>query len=333
MHRARLAISSSLFVLSIGCGYVGPIQPPSPQIPAQVKDLAAVQRGGKIEIAFHTPPRTTDNISIKKFLEIDLSIGAQPTPFNLVAWEKTAKPFLLPIPPPNDPLDPKPLPVTASLPIEDFVGKHVSVAVRTAVKEGDHYSSWSNRIELDVTEPVSTPADVKIAASAAGVVVSWSPVASADHYRILRQAPNEKAFSEVGSTQDTNFIDAGSQFDVAYSYQVVALNAGAESAPTPPLQITPVDTFPPAVPSGVAALAGPESIELSWQRSPEADTAGYYIYRSVDGSPFTRLGDRVTLPTFSDRNIERGKTYRYQITAVDQKNNESDRSAIAEVSL
>ncbi len=78
-------------------------------------------------------------------------------------------------------------------------------------------------------------------------------------------------------------------------------------------------------------LAGPESIEVSWQRSPEADTAGYYVYRSVDGGAFERLGDKVTLPAFSDRKVEHGKTYRYQISAVDQKKNESDRSAVVEV--
>jgi fibronectin type 3 domain-containing protein len=39
----------------------------------------------------------------------------------------------------------------------------------------------------------------------------------------------------------------------------------------------------------------------------------------------------LTLPTYSDHNVEHGKTYRYQVSAVDQKNNESAKSAVAEV--
>jgi fibronectin type 3 domain-containing protein len=37
------------------------------------------------------------------------------------------------------------------------------------------------------------------------------------------------------------------------------------------------------------------------------------------------------LPTYSDRNVQHGKTYRYAVSAVDQKNNESAKSMVAEV--
>ena len=85
------------------------------------------------------------------------------------------------------------------------------------------------------------------------------------------------------------------------------------------------------MPGGVTALAGPQSIELSWDRSPEVDLAGYFVYRSVNGAAVERLGGMVSLPVFSDEKVEHGKTYRYQIASVDRKNNESAKSAAVEV--
>lgn len=317
-----------------GCGYVGPIMPPSPQIPSAIKDLSAVERGPKIEIAFRTPPRTTDGVSVKKFSEIDLRLGPPSIPFNFETWADSAQQYSLNPPPPGDPLDPKPIPMSVSIPIEKYVGQRVVIAVRTSIRPGDeHFSAWSNRIVLEIVPPVDTPTSVKVAASADGVVLDWPGVKDADTYRIQRKAADENALAEVGTSKTPHFVDTTSQFDVAYSYQVVALHSGAESLPSESLSITPVDTFSPSVPTGVAALAGPESIEVSWQRSPEADTAGYFIYRSTDNSPFERQGDIVNLPAFSDRKVEHGKTYRYQISSIDQKKNESERSPAVEVTF
>jgi hypothetical protein len=314
-----------------GCGYVGPIVPPSPEIPSQVKDLVAVERGGKIEIFFLTPPRTTDSVAIKKFSEIDLRIGPALEPFDYAKWAETAKAYPVNPPPPGDPFDPKPLPITASLPLEGFEGKRVAVAVRTAIKRGDHYSPWSNHVVLDVIPALSTPTDLKVAASADGVVLDWQGSDAAEGYRILRQGPGDKNLLEIGHADKTHFVDTTSQFDVPYTYEVVAVCGGAESLPSELKSITAIDTFAPSVPGGVTALAGPESIEVSWQRSPEADLAGYFVYRSVNGGAFERQGDMVNLPAFSDTKLEHGKTYRYQISSMDKKNNESAKSAAVEV--
>jgi len=327
---AGFAVFISLLCLG-GCGYVGPVLPPSPEIPAQVKDLVAVERGDKIEISFRTPARTTDNVAIKKFSEIDLRIGPAQTPFDFDAWAASAKAIPINPPPPGDPFDPKPLPMSEAIPLKDLLGKHIAVAVRTAIKRGNHYSAWSNRVVLDVVPPLNMPTDVKIAASADGVVLDWPAIDTSEGYRILRQGPGDKSFVDVGKADKPHFVDTSSQFDVAYSYEVIAVSGAAESLPSKVLQITPIDTFPPSVPSGVTALAGPESIEVSWQRSPEADTAGYYVYRAVPGGNFERQGDLVNLPAFSDRKVEHGKTYRYQISSLDKKNNESAKSAATEV--
>jgi fibronectin type 3 domain-containing protein len=105
----------------------------------------------------------------------------------------------------------------------------------------------------------------------------------------------------------------------------------AESLPSKPFVITAVDVFPPKVPASITALTAANSVEVSWERSPDADLKGYYLYRSANGRSFERQGNLLTLPTYSDHNVEHGKAYRYAVSAVDQKGNESARSAVAEV--
>lgn len=327
---ARFLMLASLLWLA-GCGYVGPVMAPSPEIPQQVNDLTAVERGNKIEISFHTPSRTTDRLGIKKFSDIDLRIGPASEPFDYAHWAETAKHYPLNPPPAGDPLDPKSLAVTASIPLDDFSGRRVAVSVRTAIKRGDNYSSWSNRAVFVVTPPLLAPTGVKATASAGGVVLDWNPVPSAERYRVSRHLQNEKNWSDLGQADTPHFVDSTAQFDAQYAFQVVALSGSAESVPSGPEEILYQDTFAPSIPAGVTVLAGPESIEVSWQRSPESDLAGYFVYRSVGGGPAERQGAMLNLPAFSDRAVEHGKTYRYQISSVDKKNNESAKSAAADV--
>src|SRR5204862_3326546 len=90
--------------------------------------------------------------------------------------------------------------------------------------------------------------------------------------------------------------------------------------------ITPEDTFPPAVPSGLRADPVTASIELGWDRNTEPDLAGYRIYRATGDGPLEKLADTSQVPTYSDRALERGKTYRYALSSVDRAGNESERS-------
>ncbi len=318
----------SLFLAS--CGYVGPVVPPSPELPTAVTDLAVVERGDQLVITFDTPPRTTDNLAIKRFSEIELHIGPAITPFDFDRWAASSRRYELPIPPDNDPDDPKPRPILKTLPASDWIGKRVDVFVRTAVKKSDHYSQWSNRVVVQVVPPLSPPV-VEAKATKPGYMLTWPAEVSGLHYEIFRQGPTENTPQQIGTADVPLYVDNTSQWDTPYTYTVVAQKDSASSLPSAPVHVIHADTFAPDVPASITALAGPDSIEISWSRSPDADLKGYYIYRSVNGGSFERQGDLTSLPTFSDHNVERGKTYRYAVSAVDQKGNESDKSAPAEV--
>jgi hypothetical protein len=323
-----IACLSWIFWLS-GCGYVGPVLPPSPQLPQAITDLQAIERGDQIVITFSTPVRTTDNLAIKQFSEIDLRIGSASIPFDFDQWAATATQYSLTPPPPNDPDDPQPSPLKKTVPVSDWLNKRVAVAVRTAVKKTDHYSPWSNRVVLEVMTPLRPP-QAKAIATADGVLLTWEPQGAEMEYRVYRQGPGDQAPVQIGTSKSTDYLDTATQYETAYTYTVVATKGSAESLTSKPIAIKPVDKFPPSVPASITALGGPESIEISWQRSPEPDLKGYYLYRSVNGGPFERIADLLTLPTYSDQKVEHGQTYRYEVSAIDQKGNESAKSAPAE---
>ena len=90
--------------------------------------------------------------------------------------------------------------------------------------------------------------------------------------------------------------------------------------------MTPEDKFPPATPVGLSFILGGKTIELTWTRNTEPDLAGYRIYRAFENNSFERIKETQASTSYSDRNIEPGKHYRYAVTAVDRAGNESKMS-------
>jgi len=103
-----------------------------------------------------------------------------------------------------------------------------------------------------------------------------------------------------------------------------------------------LDIFPPAVPTGLAAVStagenGAEpgaqpAIDLSWQPDTEADLAGYIVYRRAGDGEWQRISpvQPVVGPGFHDAQVQAGHTYHYAVSAVDQGRHESARSAEAQ---
>jgi fibronectin type 3 domain-containing protein len=153
------------------------------------------------------------------------------------------------------------------------------------------------------------------------------------HYKVLRQGPSDKAPVDAGSADDGFFIDPSAQYDTNYAYSVIAKSGAVESLPSKTVVVNFPDKFPPAVPASITALAGPETIEVSWQRSPDADLRGYVVYRSTNKGAYERQGTMINVPAYTDKQVQHGKTYSYQVSAVDQKGNESEKSSATEVSF
>ncbi len=338
MRRSVFATCAIAALFTTSCGYIGPVLPPSLHLPVAVSNLVVIERGDALTYQFTLPKLTTDGEKIREFQSIDLSVGPNTQPFDFDGWAASAKHY--PIAPPepvkkgdNDTGEAQQ--IKASAPLAGWPGKQVAIAVRTAIR-GDRYSQWSNVVRLEIVDALEPPV-VKADSDAQGSRLTWKAQRPGLHYRVLRKTTATSLPIEVGIAEGPEFIDTGARYGTEYTYTVIAQDKGehkdAESEPSAPVSITPEDHFPPTPPATITALATSNSIEVSWERSPEADTKGYFVYRSVDGKDFQRLGDLVTLPTFSDKDVQSGKKYRYEISAVDERNNESARSNQTEVNF
>jgi hypothetical protein len=324
--RALLAAAAAV-LLTTGCGYVGDPLPPLANIPAPVGDLAAVERDARIIVQFTIPGTTTERRPIRKPLKVDLRVGAVGNRFDPGRWAAEAKP-----------LGPVPVEkgrVRYEIPVADWAGREIAIGVRT-IGDNGKASDWANFVFLPVVPPPVKPSDVRAEATAAGVRLTWT--ASGQRFRILRRSPGSEAYDIVATIAEHEWTDASTEYGKTYSYLVqtlVDLGQGrdAESALSDPAGVTPVDKFPPAPPAGLRGATSPGSIELTWDRNTEPDLAGYRVYRATGTGEFERVADVSLVPTYSDHNVERGKTYRYAVTAVDNAGNESSRSAVVEAAL
>jgi hypothetical protein len=340
MLRFACALCATAWLFSMGCGYVGPVRPPSLHLAQRVADLGVAERGAKLQYGFTLPRTTTDGESIRSFESVDLAVGIRPEPFDFKRWAETAKHYQIQAPErqtkkKEEDEDEKPLRIDSSIPVEAWAGKDVAIAVRTAIRS-DRYSQWSNIVRLEIVEPLPRP-EVTAESDPKGVKLTWPETRPGLQYHVTRRISGTGQPLDLGASDLPQYVDAGAQYGTEYSYVVTATLSGdhrnAESEPSASVAITPKDTFPPSVPTDVAALATPTSVEVSWERSPESDTKGYYVYRSEAGQSFQRIGDLIALPTYSDKDVQSGKNYQYKVSAVDQRNNESARSSPVQVTF
>ncbi len=325
--RYRIAPALAAAALfAAGCGYIGGPLPPLANVPAPVRDLAAVQRGARILVSFTVPSHTTEGLAIRRALELDLRIGAAAEPFHAEEWAAQATQV-------------PPAPVVQGIaryeiPAAQWTGKEAAIGVRVIGANGKQ-AGWSNYALVPVVPPPDKPVDLKAENTAAGIHLAWH--ARGDRFRVLRRTGSE-SFTPVATVPRTEWTDGAAQFGAHYSYQVQTIvNLGntkeAESDASDPVTFTPLDEFPPAPPTGLRATAAPNSIELAWDQNSEPDLAGYRIYRSAADGPFEKIAIVNEIPSYSDQHVEHGKTYRYALTAVDKSGNESARSVAAETAF
>ncbi len=316
-----LPLACAISILLSGCAYVGEPLAPALNIPRPVTAVIAEQVGPKILLHFDVPLQTTEAILLE-IRAIELRAG----PVEPAAWPGDAQLVAAT-------RDPGGKTASASVELAAWVGQRVLTGVRVQSKQGK-WSAWSPLAPVDVVAPLPAPAEVKTEAAPEGVRIQWRDAGRPGlAMRIERRTGTGVVFVEAGTVEGAaEFIDKQARFGEEQRYRLTAVadKARSETVETPPF--TPQDTFAPAVPAGVTAVAGLGSIELSWERPPEADLAGFRVYRAAGTSgEFVKLNAELTAAAnFSDRGVQKGSVYRYAVSSVDQKGNESGRSQAVE---
>jgi hypothetical protein len=322
----RRIVPALAAVLAAGCGYSGNPLPPLANIPARVADLTVIQQGDRIVARFTLPKVTTEGMAIKGGLKLDLRIGPAPDPFQEDMWAAGAMPVAPGVVENGA--------ASYQIPSAGWTGKEVVLGVRVSGTNRKE-SGWSNLVVAQVVAPLETPVDVRADNTTQGAQLTWR--AAGTDFRIFRRSGSE-AFAAIAEAPQPPWTDTTTEFGKTYAYRVqtiakLANNREAESDLSVEVSITPEDKFPPAVPTGLRATATPNSIELTWDSNTEPDFAGYRVYRASADGPFEKVADTSTLPAYSDRAVEPGKTYRYAISGVDQAGNESMRSSAVEAMM
>ena len=134
----------------------------------------------------------------------------------------------------------------------------------------------------------------------------------------------------------TTFADQKIEFGTERCFEIRSLetlgSVTVESTASEAACVTPADTFAPAPPRSLTAVASVGTISLIWEPNEEGDLAGYLILRGA--APGEKLQALTTMPTtattYRDTTVQSGVGYVYAVVAVDKANNVSAQSNRAE---
>jgi hypothetical protein len=367
-----VAIFASAALIA-GCAAPGePVERKAPT-PTAVADLAATQQGDTVILTFTLPKESVEHRELKQPLAIEIFRDFQPVPSNPVPSSvsaSTAAPTTLVVTIPSAMVvqyDTRgQIRYEDALKPDDFSQHPDAQAVymvrtRTSPKK---VSANSNAVTLRVAPSADQITDLKAEVTHQGISLTWTPpqktaigpAPSIASYQIFRRelepasAPTNGAPQPprppnssvpIGETAAPPFRDIQIQFGKTYRYSVRSVaqypDLQIESLDSPVVEVTPLDTFPPAAPQGLVVVlvpaqgAAPAYLDLSWSISAENDIAGYNIYRSEQEGVAGQKQNPELLrtPAFRDMNIVPGHRYFYTVTAVDRVGNESPASAAA----
>jgi hypothetical protein len=130
----------------------------------------------------------------------------------------------------------------------------------------------------------------------------------------------------------TEFTQSGITLGAERCFQVRAVDIvdGVHvRGPASPTACAPfADTFAPAAPRELLAVAVPGGVNLIWEPSASADVAGYVVLRAeAGGATLTPLTPSpLTTPSYRDEAVTAGVRYVYAVVAVDKAGNRSGES-------
>lgn len=214
-------------------------------------------------------------------------------------------------------------------------------------------AAFSNFLLLEPAARIAQPPTMIATGKEVGedaITISWQPpAANIDGstpvnllgYNVYRVAEAESEVTQPindSLVSGTQYRDPTFKFGESYRYVVRAVSLGTEGAQVESLNsnsisVSPRDTFPPSAPASITVAAAPGRLSIFFPANPEADIAGYNIYRTTDPDlpkeQWNKLNATLlTRTTFQDEKVEAGKKYYYYLTAVDHVGNVSPMSEV-----
>lgn len=210
-------------------------------------------------------------------------------------------------------------PAVPTVPVRVYILRGISTRGRPGAP--------SARLRVPIVPPPSRPSGLSAKHTEQAVVVEWTPPATdagatALVYNVY--APDQTVPLNPQPLAAPSFERTGVEFGAEQCFVVraVQLEGGVaiEGEPSERFCMTAHDTFPPAAPREVAAVANAGVVSLIWLANTEADLAGYLVLRGE--APGDRLQALTEAPlsetSYDDKTAKPGATYVYVVVAVDR---------------
>lgn len=186
----------------------------------------------------------------------------------------------------------------------------------------------SVRATVPLVSPIAAPTAVAAQMpTEKGVVVDWTPPVAEpggapiafNVYR--RETPNAPLNPSPLPTPSLEIPNES--YGTEHCYVVRAIqttqNVTVESDSSAPACLTPLDTFPPAAPKNLRAVAEEGAVSLVWDANTEPDLAGYLVLRgdAAGGTLQPITPQPVKDASYRDTTVTPGARYAYAVVAVD----------------
>ena len=360
-HALILALATAFLA---GCGTPGVPLPPSLELPKPVTDLHASRKAEKVYLFWSVPTQTTDSQSVRRFgptqvcraidaaiKECGTAVGI--TPPSSVPQASSAPGKKAPGKSSNPATKTQASFVDTLSP--ELLKQNPTAKITYAISvqnEDGRSAGLSNQVQVPAAPTLPPPAAFQVQVTAEGVVLSWMESPEANEipplqyvYRVYRREEgndNPTAIGEIplDASAKAQMVDHSFDWEKTYDYRLTVVtlistadksHAEVEGDDTAEVKVFAHDSFPPAVPSGLEAVASgvgqPPFVDLIWAPNTDADLAGYNIYRHEEAAPPVKINSEVVKsPAFRDTTAAAGKKYFYSVSAVDLRGNESARS-------
>ena len=357
-----LTLSAVLTI--IGCASPGPPQAPSLKLPEPVRDLTAARIGNTVEVHFTLPSNSTDKLPLRGQTlsgQLCRQLPHQPCvpisprtsvplpnsndTHNLVTWTDTLPPSLT-----------EGSPQLLAYRVEFFGTANRSAgpsnqaftASGSAPSPVENLHAEGSRLGIILQwTPSPTPVDVILRRED---LAPDKPNRTA-HVHAVEWLQTTDSNSESSTANRT--LDTAALPETPYRYsaqrrtklQLTNHSIELRSALSAPIEYTLSRIYPPPTPLGLTA-AGYSSgtpptfaVDLIWQPITEAGLitplAGYNLYREPlnaagePTAPHIQLNSSPILqPSFHDATANSASTYRYSVTAIDAKGNQSSATTV-----
>jgi len=344
-----------LFFLCCGlffpsCGRKGPLLPPLVRVPQAIQDLALRQRGRQIILTWTNPSAYVDGNPLASVSEVEIWMAEERKDskggMSMDDFRGRAKLLakVKPGQPAATPRDGGPDTGLSYAYIPESAGEGTMI-LTFALRAQDarkRVSEFSEPRSITVRTMPDPPRGLRAVVFADHIEVRWESAeaktgaaAAAETFGYNIYRAEEKAPAAVlnpSPVKEQEYHDSDIVFGRTYRYFIrtaaVSPPPQAESEDSETVEVEAKDSFPPAAPMGLTAVAGSGLIALSWEAGPEPDLAGYRVWRKEETQgQFVLLQELgATDNSYSDSRVEKNRRYVYAITAVDTAGNESPKS-------